>query len=56
MTIVQGQYDVVCPITSAYELHEKMPHAIFYKTLAGHSMLEKENINHLIKATNHCAK
>lgn len=56
MTIVQGQYDMVCPITSAYELHEKMPHATFYKTLAGHSMLETENINHLVKATNHYAK
>ena len=56
MTIVQGRYDMVCPITTAYELHEKMPHARFNVTLAGHSMLDKENIKHLVEATNLYAK
>ena len=55
MVIVQGQYDMICPITTANELHQKMPHATFYKTLAGHSMLETENIKYLVKATNHYA-
>jgi proline iminopeptidase len=56
MTIVNGRYDVVCPIMTAYELAQKMPHATFYKTLAGHSMLEPENIKHLVMATNEYAK
>ena len=52
MVIVQGQYDMICPMTSAYELHEKMPHSTLHKTIAGHSMLDKENIKYLVKATN----
>jgi proline iminopeptidase len=56
MTIVNGRYDMVCPITTAYELHEKMPHARFFATMAGHSMLDKENIKYLVEATNLYAK
>lgn len=56
MTIVQGRYDMVCPITTAYELHERMPHARFNVTMAGHSMLDKENIKHLVEATDLYAK
>jgi proline iminopeptidase len=40
--IVQGRYDVVCPMTSAWELHKALPEAEF--TLvpdAGHSVSEK---------------
>lgn len=52
MTIVQGRYDMVCPITTANELHEKMPHARYNITLAGHSMLDEQNIKYLVEATN----
>ena len=39
--IVQGRYDVVCPMTSAWELHKKLPEAQFDVIQdAGHSMLE----------------
>ena len=50
-TIVQGQFDVVCPMVSAYELHEKIPHARFCATIAGHSAYEPENIKRLVEAT-----
>jgi proline iminopeptidase len=51
ITIVQGIYDMVCPMKFAFNLHNKLPNAIFYKTLAGHSMFEKENIRHLVMTT-----
>lgn len=47
--IVQGQYDMVCPMTSAYELHKKLPKSKMYITLAGHSMLEEENCKKLVE-------
>lgn len=50
-TIVQGQFDIVCPMQSAYELHQKLPHARFYATIAGHSAYEPENIKRLVEAT-----
>ena len=56
MTIVQGRYDMICPMLDAYDLHQKMHHATFYKTMAGHSMFETENIKHLVMATNKYAK
>lgn len=40
-TIVQGRYDMVCPITTAYELHQAFPEAKFVVVGdAGHSMSE----------------
>ena len=39
--IVQGRYDVVCPMVTAWELHQKWPEAAFYLIDdAGHSMSE----------------
>ncbi len=39
--IVQGRYDVVCPITSAWDLHRAMPEAEFIVVPdAGHSVSE----------------
>ena len=39
--IVQGRYDMVCPITTAYELHQAFPEAKFVVVGdAGHSMSE----------------
>jgi len=40
--IVQGRYDVVCPITSAWELHKAFPEAEFIVIPdSGHSISEK---------------
>jgi proline iminopeptidase len=50
--IVQGRYDVVCPMESAWELAGKWPEAEFIVTPnSGHSAFEKENIAALVAAT-----
>ena len=50
--IVQGRYDVVCPIKSAWELHRAWPEADLHITPdAGHSMMEPGNISALVEAT-----
>ena len=42
VVIVQGRYDVVCPMTSAWELHKALPDAEFILVPdAGHSVSEK---------------
>ena len=50
--IVQGRYDVVCSMMSAWELHRAWPEADFKITPdAGHSALEPGNRSALIEAT-----
>jgi proline iminopeptidase len=50
--IVQGRYDVVCPITSAWDLHRAWPEAQLHITPdAGHSIMEAGNLSALIEAT-----
>jgi proline iminopeptidase len=49
--IVQGRYDVVCPIISAYELHQALPSSELVVTLTGHSSTEPAIIEQLVKAT-----
>jgi proline iminopeptidase len=50
--IVQGRYDVVCPIMSAWELHRAWPEAELHITPdAGHSATEPGNISALVEAT-----
>tara|TARA_B100001029_G_C15013131_1_gene425520 strand:+ start:69 stop:1007 length:939 start_codon:yes stop_codon:yes gene_type:complete len=50
--IVQGRYDVVCPMTSAWDLHQKLPDAGFHIIQdAGHSMLENGIQKKLIEIT-----
>lgn len=50
--IVQGRYDVVCPMMSAWELHRAWPEAELHITPdAGHSVTEPGNISALIEAT-----
>lgn len=51
MVIVQGIYDFVCPFITAYKLHQLLPHAEFYPTVAGHTAMDTENIRYLVKAT-----
>ncbi|KAI8800403.1 proline iminopeptidase [Cladochytrium replicatum] len=45
--IVQGRYDVVCPATTAWDLHKQWPEADFHIVTAGHSAKEDE-INSLL--------
>jgi proline iminopeptidase len=50
--IVQGRYDVVCPMVSAWELHRRWPEAEFHVVPdAGHSALEPGTIHRLVEAT-----
>ena len=51
--IIQGRYDVVCPPTTAYELHSRWPESeLIIAPFSGHSSFEKEITHELIKATN----
>jgi len=50
--IVQGRYDVVCPMESAWALHRAFPEADLRITPdAGHSAFEPGNVHELILAT-----
>ena len=50
--IVQGRYDVVCPMESAWALHRAWPEAELHVVQdAGHSAFEPGNLHHLIEAT-----
>ncbi|RMF07841.1 MAG: prolyl aminopeptidase [Candidatus Neomarinimicrobiota bacterium] len=51
-TIVQGRYDVVCPLETAWELHKAWPEAEFHIVKdAGHSVTEPGIRSLLIEAT-----
>ena len=51
--IVQGRYDVVCPMVSAWELHRALPEADFEIVQdAGHSMAEVGIAAKLVEYTN----
>src|SRR2546422_3927467 len=50
--IVQGRYDIVCPIKSAWDLHCAWPEAKLHITPdAGHSIMEPGNLSALVEAT-----
>jgi proline iminopeptidase len=54
--IVQGRYDVVCPMRSAWDLHRAWPEADFRVVPdAGHSALEAGNTHELVSATDRFA-
>ncbi|MDI9919140.1 prolyl aminopeptidase [Rhodococcus sp. IEGM 1379] len=51
-TIVQGRYDVVCPATSAWDLHNAWPGSkLVIVDDAGHSAMEPGIMHHLLEAT-----
>ena len=51
--IVQGRYDIVCPMTSAWALHHAFPEAdLRIVGDAGHTAAEPGIVNELIDATN----
>jgi proline iminopeptidase len=50
--IVQGRYDVICPVTSAWELHAAWPEAELRVVAdAGHSAFEPGIVHELVSAT-----
>jgi proline iminopeptidase len=54
--IVQGRYDVVCPLKSAWDLHRAFPEASFHVVPdAGHSAFEPGILHELISATDRFA-
>ncbi len=54
--IVQGRYDVVCPMATAWDLHKAWPEAEFRVVAdAGHSALEPGITHELVKATDRFA-
>ncbi len=54
--IVQGRYDVVCPMRSAWDLHRAWPQADLHIVAdAGHSAFEAGNIRELVAATDRFA-
>jgi len=55
--IVQGRYDIVCPMKSALELHQKWPNSrLEIVVSAGHSAMEAPIKDALISATDEVAK
>jgi proline iminopeptidase len=55
--IVQGRYDMVCPIETAWEISKKWPEAsLIIAPFSGHTAFEKEITHELIKATNEFGK
>lgn len=56
-TIVQGRYDVVCPMKSAWDLHEAWPEAdLRIVPDAGHSAFEPGILHELVEATDRYAR
>jgi proline iminopeptidase len=56
-TIVQGRYDVVCPMRSAWDLHRVLPHAdLRVVPDAGHSAMEPGISRELAAATDRYAR
>jgi proline iminopeptidase len=54
--IVQGRYDVVCPMESAWALHRAWPEAdLRIVPDAGHSAFEPGNMHELVQATDRFA-
>jgi proline iminopeptidase len=54
--IVQGRYDVVCPMESAWALHRAWPEAEFHVTAdGGHAASEPGNLSALVDATDRFA-
>ena len=55
--IVQGRYDVICPMKSAWDLHRAWPEAdLRIVPDAGHSAFEPGNIHELVSATDKFAE
>jgi len=54
--IVHGRYDVVCPVQSAWDLHQAWPKAdLRISPVSGHSGFEAETVDALVEATDRFA-
>ena len=53
--IVQGAYDLPCPLTTADDLHRAWPEADYRVVLAGHSVAEPAIAAELVAATDRMA-
>jgi proline iminopeptidase len=54
-TIVQGRYDIICPMKSAWDLSRAWPEAEFHVVLAGHSAADPAIVDELVEATDQLA-
>ena len=55
--IIQGRYDIVCPMETAWELHRNWPEAeLIIAPSSGHSAFEKEITHFLVSATDEYGK
>ncbi len=53
--IVQGRFDLPCPVTTAHALHEVWPEAEYHVVLAGHASSEPAIAEQLVAATDRFA-
>lgn len=49
--IIHGRYDLICPVKTAFDLHDAWPEAAFDVTLSGHAASEPAIVDRLIEAT-----
>lgn len=54
-TIIQGRYDIICPVKSAYDLAAAWPEAELHIVLAGHAASEPAIADQLVQATDRLA-
>ena len=54
-TIVHGRYDIICPVTSAWDLSQAWPEAELHIVLAGHSAADPAIVDQLVQATDRLA-
>ena len=50
-TIVQGRYDIICPVRSAFDLAAAWPGADLKIVLAGHSVMDPGIVDALVTVT-----
>lgn len=55
-TLIQGRYDVVCPVRTAWDIHRALPHSdLFIIPNAGHSFSEPSIVDRFVQTTNNYA-
>ncbi len=54
-TIVHGRYDIICPVSSAWDLSQTWPEADLRIVLAGHSAADPAIVDQLVQATDRLA-
>ena len=53
--IVQGRYDIICPMRNAWDLSQAWPEAELHVVLAGHSAADPAIVDQLVQATDKLA-